>query len=471
MNKSKVARFTALASLVVVLATALLLLSPSVRFAYRNPGLHLVLETAEAFVAGLTAFLVLGRFRRAGLTRDLILSFALGLLGAVNLASVAFALVKGETDAEIWGILFLRLMGASAFAYSALASFPREGALGRYRTNGAISVVVGGILVVIGTTFAVLTAVETSLPDPLSINLMAGESARPVLEGHPLLVAIQGLSVVLYASAATGYMAAARRERDDLWLWFGAGAILATGARVNYLLFPSLYSEFVYTGDLLRLAFYVLLLIGAAREIHTYWEKFAEAAVSEERRALARELHDGVAQELVFIAAQSKRLERGKEPDVQRGLSKLSSASDRAVAGARRAIHALVKSADETLAQAVAAVASDSTSGSDLKLVLELDPTVDVPPPVREGLLRIMGEAIRNAIRHSGATTLTITLRRAGAISFTVVDDGVGFDSEASRDDGFGLVVMREQAKALGGSVAVLSEPGQGTKVEVTLDG
>ena len=240
MNKSKVARFTALASLVVVLATALLLLSPSVRFAYRNPGLHLVLETAEAFVAGLTAFLVLGRFRRAGLTRDLILSFALGLLGAVNVVSVAFALIEGETDAEVWGILVLRLTGASAFAYAALASFPQEGEARRFRTRRAMSIVATGILFALGTVFALLTSFEGSLPTAVSIQIEAGESSAPAIEGHPLLVVMQGLGVVLYAAAAVGFMSASRRERDDLWLWFGAGAILTTGARINYLLFPSL---------------------------------------------------------------------------------------------------------------------------------------------------------------------------------------------------------------------------------------
>jgi signal transduction histidine kinase len=465
-------RFGILAIVVVLLTTAVTILSPAVRFAYRNPGLHLVLETAEALVASLVAFLVFGRFRRSGHQRDLFLTFALGLLSAVNVISVAFALTEGEADSEAWAILVLRLVGAVAFGYAALRSFSDEQRRASVSAGPALAALLGVTAVVIVGVFGVLNLFEGSLPPAVSTPLDAARSVHVVIEGHPLLVTIQGLNFVVFAAAAAGLLAAARRERDDLWMWFGAGAIFAMGARINYLLFPSLYSDYVYTGDALRLAFYVLLLVGAAREIHRYWETYASAALDEQRTSLARELHDGIAQELVFIAAQSKRLERGREPDMERGLSMLSSASERAVAGARRAIRALVKSPDESLAEAVVEVAGDLTRGADLELTLDLDPSVDVSPSVREGLLRIMGEAIRNSIRHSGASGVTVSLVRSeDAICFSILDDGSGFDSEARRDVGFGLVTMEEQARALPGSLRIGSTPGAGTKIEVTLDG
>lgn len=471
MTRSKTTQLTLLAITTALLVTAVTVFSSSVRFAYLNPELHLVLEVSEALVALLTASLAFGRYRRSMLDRDLLLSFALGLLGTVNFVSVLFALTGDEVDTQAWGILILRLVGATAFARAALTPVPLERSLQSAKRAWAPLRLVGVIGVCVMVVFGVLSLLQGALPDVVSVQLEAARSARPVLEGHPFLMAIQGLSVAVFAAAAIGFMAAARHERDDLWLWFGVGAVFATGARINYLLFPSLYSDYVYTGDVLRLAFYLLLMFGAAREIRTYWEGAAEAAVAEERRALARQLHDGVAQELVFIAAQSKRLERGKEPDIERGLSKLSSASERAVAGARRAIRALVASSEETLVEAITEVAGDFTRGAGLTLDLDLDRTVDVPPAVREGLLRIMGEAIRNSIRHSGASIVTVTLSRPGPICFSVMDDGSGFDSETSRDEGFGLIVMEEQASALGGRLEIYSEIGRGTKVEVTLDG
>ena len=468
----KAARFGLIAAIGVSVVTSVTVLSSSIKFAYLAPGLHLVLETAESSIAFLVAFLVFGRFRRSGRQRDLLLTFALGLLGLGNLISVGFALTEGEVDTEAWGILLLRLTGASAFAYAGLSSFSSERRWVPAGNGAALALVMGAMAFSLAVVFGILTVFESSLPEAISIRVDAARSARVVLEGHPFLAAVQGLNVVIYAAAALGFLAAARRERDDLWLWFGAGAIFAVGARINYLLFPSLYSDYVYTGDLLRLIFYVLLLIGAAREIHAYWQSFTDAAISDQRNVLARELHDGIAQELVFIAAQSKRLERGKEPDVERGLSMLSSSSERAVAAARRAIRALAKSPDESLAEAAAEVADDLTSGSGLALTLDLDDSVVVAPSVREGLIRIMGEALRNSIRHSGAEGVKVALRCSdGVISFSTSDDGTGFNSEASRDRGFGLVTMREQAKALGGRLDIDSAPGRGTKIEVTLDG
>ena len=472
MEETRPGRLMLGAAGVVLLSTAVTVISPSIQFAYLNPGLHLVLETAEAFVALLTAFLVFGRFRRSGISRDLLLSFALALLGGVNLVSVGFALTEGEAKPEAWGILLLRLLGAGAFAYGALSAASRGRPARPLNRGRSLAIVVGGTYALFLLVFGILNLFESSLPEVVSVQIDADRSGRPDLEGHPLLLGAQGLSLSLFAAAAMGFFSAARRENDDLWLWFATGAVFATGARLNYLLFPSLYSDYVYTGDLLRLAFYFLLMMGAAREIHTYWESFAEAAISEQRTALARDLHDGIAQELVFIAAQSKRLERGKEPNVERGLSMLSSASERAVAGARRAIRALVKSPDESLAEAVTEVAGDLTRGAELRLTLVLDASVDVSPSVREGLLRIMGEAIRNSIRHSEASGVKVELSRPGAvICFSITDDGSGFNSKASRDSGFGLVTMEEQARALGGRLLIDSEPGRGTKVEVTLDG
>jgi signal transduction histidine kinase len=143
------------------------------------------------------------------------------------------------------------------------------------------------------------------LPPVVDPSVDLSDSTRPLFAGHPLALVAQALSGLLYATAAVAFTAQATRAPDELLRWLGAGCALAAVARVDYLLFPSLYSDFVYLGDAFRLGFYLCLLVGAAREVRSYW---ARAAVLEDRRRLARDLHDGLTQELSYIWAQSRRL-------------------------------------------------------------------------------------------------------------------------------------------------------------------
>ena len=82
-------------------------------------------------------------------------------------------------------------------------------------------------------------------------------------------------------------------------------------------------------------------------------------------------------------------------------------------------------------------------------------------------LLRVLQEALTNARRHSGATSVEVSLRTEDeAVLAGVTDDGRGFDSAPARP-GVGLSAMRERAEALGGNIEVESRPGEGTKVTV----
>jgi hypothetical protein len=110
-----------------------------------------------------------------------------------------------------------------------------------------------------------------------------------------------------------GFVNRAERTGEALLAWVAAALVLAALSRLNYFLFPSLYSEFVYTGDFFRIAFYLALLAGVSREIASYQRRLAETAIFQERRRLARDLHDGLAQELAYIAVQSRQLRNGSD--------------------------------------------------------------------------------------------------------------------------------------------------------------
>ncbi|MDQ3875497.1 MAG: sensor histidine kinase, partial [Actinomycetota bacterium] len=305
---------------------------------------------------------------------------------------------------------------------------------------------------------------------PQGVDPTVSPSDSPLVAGHPAAVSLQLVAMVLFAAAAFGFMRRGERSGDELMKWLAAGALLAAFSRVNYFLFPSLYSDWVSTGDLFRFAFYVLLLSGAAREIGGYWRAAAMAQIFEERRRMARDLHDGLAQELSFIVMQTRRL---REIDDKPALQHISTAAERALDESRRAISALTRPVDEPLPVVLAQVAEDVGLRSGIELRLEFEDGIDAPLDVREALLRVVREAVTNAARHAGAKTVAIHLSSRDGLRLRITDDGKGFDPErkrnGSKNGGFGLVSMKERVEILGGQLRVASRPGAGTEIEVAL--
>jgi signal transduction histidine kinase len=342
------------------------------------------------------------------------------------------------------------LLGGAAFAAGGFASKRRL-------RNPSRAVGLGVALCIwVVTGAGVCTAVflgETSAGFP---SWLSPESAdRPLLVGNPVVLTAQLVGVVLFTAAAVGFLRRAERGRDDLMQWFGAGATLAAFASLNYLFFPSLYSEWVYTGDFLRLGFYLLLLVGTGREIQRYWRRLAEAAVLEDRRRIARDLHDGLAQELAFIVAETS--------------GQAAKAAERALDESRRAIAALTRPVDEPLDVALLQAAEEVAHRVGTQVRFEGERVAGVEGETREALIRILREAVTNAARHGGAGRVRIELANGNGLRLRVEDDGTGFAPGTTRPGGFGLVSMRERAEALGGSFRLESEPGRGTSVEVVV--
>jgi signal transduction histidine kinase len=273
--------------------------------------------------------------------------------------------------------------------------------------------------------------------------------------------------MALFAAAAVGLAQRAERGGDRLMAWFAVGSVVYAFAGLNYFLFPSLVSQWVYVGDFLRLAFVVILLLGVASEIRRYQESLADTAALEERRRLARELHDGLAQELAFIATQSRWLSRHSDESGQ--MDPLVVAAERALDESRSAISALTRPLDEPLDAALAQAAEDVAGRVGVRLRLELDEGIDVPASTREALVRIVREAVSNTARHGQASTVTVQLSGGPGVTVRVGDDGIGFDPAERDRDGFGLTSMRERARALGGELSVTSAPGDGTRIEVVI--
>jgi signal transduction histidine kinase len=191
-----------------------------------------------------------------------------------------------------------------------------------------------------------------------------------------------------------------------------------------------------------------------------------EKAVAAERRRIARDLHDGLAQELAFISLQSRRLaDRGEAAAID-----LAEAAERALSDARAAIERLMDASDQDLHEAVAKTAERMTARSGASLDLDIASAAELAPERREDLLRILREAIWNGIRHGNASSIAVKLSDGTGLRLCVADNGAGFDPHAGVSaDSFGLRSMSERARELGGELKVRSARGAGTEVEVVL--
>ncbi len=426
--------------------------------AYRAPEGHVAIETAAALVSLLVAFIMLGRFLRSAQMVDLILAAALGVIGVSNLLFAVLPATAGHPFSHwgAWSATVGRLAGGLIFCAGAYVR-DRE-----VRPTRRHALRVGAVCVALLATIAIAFAAAANLPLGIDPEL----SPRPRIVGAAGVLVIQILLMAVYALAAFGYARRTERTGDRLLGWFAIGSVIYAFAGLNYFLFPSLVSQWVYVGDFLRLGFFIVLLLGAAGEIQRYQRRLADAAALEERRRLARELHDGLAQELAFIATQSRWLSRQADSGQ---MDPLVVAAERALDESRSAISALTRPLDEPLDAALAQAAEDVAGRVGVRLRLDLEEGIEVPSSTREGLVRIVREAVSNTARHGSASCVTVQLLGVHGVTVSVEDDGVGFDPAERDGRGFGLTSMRERARALGGQLSISSAPGAGTKIEVVI--
>jgi signal transduction histidine kinase len=289
------------------------------------------------------------------------------------------------------------------------------------------------------------------------------------VQDHPQVILDVVVALLFFAAGAL-FTRRAEVTGEELMVWLAVGSIVAGFARFNFFLFPTHYTNWISIGDVLRVAFYVLLFLGTAREITAYQKRAADSAVLDERRRMARDLHDGLNQELTYIASQAKHLMSltNEVANDHMLLEHLASAAERALDESRRAIAALTLPVHEPFHRVLAHEAETVAARIGVALELSVDPTIEVDPATQESLLRIVREAVSNAGRHGHAERISVELTNGDGVRLRVVDDGDGFDTTVE-SDGFGLVSMKERAKGLGGRFRLASRPGHGTEIEVVI--
>ncbi len=265
-------------------------------------------------------------------------------------------------------------------------------------------------------------------------------------------------------------------------LWFAAS--LSTWVTLGYLLAAWPTSFDAMWVAVYRLFFVLLAGVGAA------WAASREAAhgrelaylreqliLEDERRRLAREIHDGVGH---ILAAGTQSLELAERllpadpqragallPDVKRllrqgldeirllvlGLEPPGPSAGDAVAAAR---------------QYLAALAARTQISTEVR---SREPEIPLSPASEFAFRRILQEALTNVARHARAGRVTVTLADSGTfLTCSIEDDGAGLGSAGGPPRaGFGLRHMRERAMELGGTLDVSARPGGGTRVTLTL--
>jgi len=208
------------------------------------------------------------------------------------------------------------------------------------------------------------------------------------------------------------------------------------------------------------------------------------SAQEEERKRIARELHDQTSQALAALAmaVETASAQAAAGDDVSASLARMRPLAVETL----EEIHRLIFDLRPTLLDDLGLIAALRWYAESRLAEVGVKVRVEIagqerrlPPQIETALFRVVQEAVNNVVNHSGAQNFTITLvLRSNFLSLVMADDGWGFDlAELSRSQdgkrGLGLMGMRERVELLGGSFAIYSELGGGTKitVEVPLEG
>lgn len=203
----------------------------------------------------------------------------------------------------------------------------------------------------------------------------------------------------------------------------------------------------------------------------------AEAAALAERRRVAQDLHDGIAQDLALIAAYEEQITAAIGPE-----HPVVIAARRALSVTRATIAELSDPPGLTTAEMLSTLAGELSERFGISVNMITIADLELGPEERHHLSRILREAVTNAVRHGSAKNVTVALTRVSAkIRLLVSDDGqsalagdlaspaAGHLGSKTIEEGFGLRSMRERAAELGGSLEMRRSASGWTELELTI--
>jgi signal transduction histidine kinase len=420
-----------------------------------SPSARAVLETCVVGAAVAAA----ASFWTVGGQRGLLLCAGLTILGTVEFVSTLVPNILGlhTVTAVSGGPLFGTICAAGCLIEAART--PADRRIARARASARVTVAVSVLTALACEAAAVLLRGEVA---PAHAGL------SQLITDHPDNILLVAVGAALALRAAVLFVTS-----DDSGglpisgvssLALAAGAILMAATCVDWLTLGSVRPDLAAPATVLRLLA-VGTLVFAARNLLSERRRLGAAvAIERERRRLARDLHDGLCQDLAFIASYGSSFadEDGEEHP-------MSVAARRALAVSRGTLAELAAPGAATIEGALTQVAEELSERYMLRIEVQTD-NADVRGDERDALVRIAREAIVNAAKHGGARHVVVSLASNGTRRvLRVVDDGTGIGAHDGGAEGFGMASMRERAHEVGGQLDAAPGARGGTRLEVVL--
>lgn len=215
-------------------------------------------------------------------------------------------------------------------------------------------------------------------------------------------------------------------------------------------------------------------MIDVTRQVEE--QEAAARAAMEERRRLARDLHDAVTQSLYSLSllaeAARRHAELGDRKATNEYVNRLGELAQQSLKEMRLLVHEMRPSVleKEGLAGALQARLDAVERHSGIRAKLAVNLNRKLTPHVQLQYYRVAEEALNNALKHARATAVRVDIHStANAINMEISDNGAGFDMAAAGSGGLGLTSIRERVEKLGGRLHVETTPGSGTTIRVHL--
>ena len=307
----------------------------------------------------------------------------------------------------------------------------------------------------------------------------------------PLVVKLVGANALALLIMAAAWMYFDLHVNQSFVWGFGAAAVVAHALLVIIALGPvhdlEKLAAKVWGGDyaarfmdssvadaeVVRVGTMFNTLLDGLKADRARMRQLAEEVVAvgdRERAALARELHDSTAQRMAALLLQISALAREvRDPEVSQRLADLRDAAGDMTEEVRllaSSVHPRVLD-DLGIVAAVKKLARDTARVSDLEVHVKSPDSIDVPQAIASVLYRVAQEGVRNAVAHSGARRVDISIERSPElVCVEVKDDGRGFnvDEAIRRRPGMGLFTMRERVSLVDGTFEIRSDD-RGTTV------
>jgi signal transduction histidine kinase len=478
----------------LVVFTALAFFTPYIGIALVNERLDLIINTCATLGAGAIAALAWARYRVTGEGRSFYQAGAFLTLASVNASVMAvLAMDRGPElgfslddpgPLPIISFVLARFVAAALLLIGGLAAIRRTVL---QRRQAALLVLAPAILTL--TLLGLLRRSE--LVSPLSsealshLQRLPGEPIELSLLSTGLLGVQLAIGAMFVGAAWVAYRTCVSEDRPaDAYL--AAGFILAGFSQVHLAVNPGSYAALVTTGDLLRVTFYGALLAGvivqsrsdartiqaANEELRLLRDAEIDHALLEERARLAREVHDGLAQDLWYARLKQGRLAQLVEGDEEKALAQdVMDAIDSGIADARQTVMAMrAATTDATLLEVIERYVDDFGDRFALDVRFESSGSLpELTARAQAEVLRIIQEALNNVRKHADATVIRVHAAvEDGAMRISVADNGRGFVPGAA-SNGFGLVSMQERAGLIGAGLDVRSAPADGTRVTLSI--